>query len=112
MYSEFSLARILVMQALYPDTVVPLNPVVSGLFSFESSSSILKNALEVPLELVIDSLEEVGTGSLEELVGLLPAWGMVMSGALAESLPQAVHRNAVDEMNRFPKILRTLLFIL
>lgn len=50
--------------------------------------------------------------SLDELAGLLPAWGMVMSGALAESLPQAVHRSAVDEMNRFPKILRTLLFIL
>lgn len=55
------------MQALYPDTVVPLNPVVSGLFSFESSSSILINALDVPLELVVDSLEEVGMGSLEDV---------------------------------------------
>ena len=108
------------MQALYPVTVVPLNPVVSGFSSFESSSSILINALEAPLELVIDSLEDVGTGSLEdvgmgsleELAGLFPAWGMVMSGALAESLPQAGPRSAGDEMNRFPKILRTLLFIL
>ena len=50
--------------------------------------------------------------SLDELAGLLPAWGMVMSGALAESLPQAVPRSAVEEMEKISKILSTLLFIL
>jgi hypothetical protein len=74
------------MQASYPDTVVPLNPVVSGFSSFESSFSISMN----------------GRGSFDAEMSCV---------ALVESLSQAVHRNAVDEMKRFPKNLRTLLFI-
>ena len=47
---------------------VPLNPVVSGRFSFESSSSISIKSLDAPLELLAGvSLEEFGAGvSLEE----------------------------------------------
>ena len=72
---------------------VPLNPVVSGRFSFESSSSILIKALDAPLELLAGvSLEEFGAGvsldevgaevSLDEGAGLLDE----LEGTLLEEL--------------------------
>lgn len=99
---------------------VPLNPVVSGRFSFESSSSILIKALVVSLELVIGlleeltgvSLEEFGTGSLDELAGLLPAWGAAIPSALVDVLSQLNHMNAVPRMKNFPRSRFILLFML
>ena len=65
---------------------VPLNPVVSGRFSFESSSSILIKALDAPLELLAGvSLEEFGAGvSLDEVgaeVSLDEGAGLLDEGA-------------------------------
>ena len=58
----------MVEQWLFSEMHVPLNPVVSGRFSFESSSSISIKSLDAPLELLAGvSLEEFGAGvSLEE----------------------------------------------
>lgn len=72
---------------------VPLNPVVSGRFSFESSSSISIKSLDAPLELLAGvSLEEFGAGvSLEEFgagVSLDEGAGLLdeLEGTLLEEL--------------------------
>ena len=94
---------------------VPLNPVVSGRFSFESSSSMLIKALDAPLELLAGvSLEEFGTGvSLDEGAGLLDELGTgSLDGLETDSLSQLNHMNAVPRMNIFPRMRFNFLFML
>ena len=110
------------MHASYSVVQVPLNPVVSGRFSFESSSSILIKALDAPLELVIGlleeltgvSLDEVGAEvSLDEGAGLLDELGTgSLDGLEMDSLSQLNHMNAVPRMNIFPRMRFNFLFML
>ena len=76
----------------------------------------------MPLELVIDSLEEFGmglldefgTGSLEELgTGSLEELGTdSLDGHETDSLSQLNHMNAVPRMNIFPRKRFIFLFML
>lgn len=100
----------------------PLSPVVSVGLICESSSSILIKALDVPLELVVESLEEfgmglldeLGTGSLEEFgTGLLEELGTgSLDGHETDVLSQLNHMNAVPRMKNFPRSRFILLFML
>ena len=96
---------------------VPLNPVVSGRFSFESSSSISIKSLDAPLELLAGvSLEEFGAGvsldevgaevSLDEGAGLLEELGTgSLDGLETDSLSQLIQQRAALERSSFPKSL-------
>lgn len=109
----------------------PLSPVVSGGVNLDNSSSMSIKSFEseiLPMELedaasLEDSVEgedsvsfdEVGWSlddnagkSLEE-VGF--SSGM-LTGDVLDELSQLIQHKAVAERNVFPKILRTLLFIL
>jgi hypothetical protein len=122
----------MVKQWLISEMHVPLNPVVSGRFSFESSSSILIKALDAPLELLAGvsleefgagvSLEEFGAGvsldevgaevSLDEGAGLLEELGTgSLDGLETDSLSQLIQQRAAPERSSFPKSLWMLLFI-
>ena len=71
-------------------------------------------ALDVPLELVIDSLEEFGMGLLDEFgTGSLEELGTgSLDGLETDSLSQLNHMNAVPRMNIFPRKRFIFLFML
>ena len=131
----------MVEQWLFSEMHVPLNPVVSGRFSFESSSSISIKSLDAPLELLAGvsleefgagvSLDEVGAGvsleefgagvsldevgaevSLDEGAGLLDELGTgSLDGLETDSLSQLIQQRAAPERSSFPKSLWMRLFI-
>ena len=121
----------MVSQCCCSEMHCPLSPVVSGGVNLDNSSSMLIKSFEseiLPMELedaasLDDSVEgedsvsfdEVGWSlddnagkSLEE-VGF--SSGM-LTGDVLDELSQLIQHKAVAERNVFPKIFRTLLFIL